>query len=84
MNATETEILDRLRRIFREVLEQDALRIGPETTQSQVAEWDSLAQVSLILSIESEFGLCFTAREASELLSVKAMMILIQAKSRML
>ena len=80
MNATETEILDRLQRIFREVLERNALEIGPETTQSQVPEWDSLAQVSLIMAIESEFGLRFSAREAGELLSVNRMMSLIRTK----
>jgi acyl carrier protein len=82
MTATESEMLERLQLIFRDVMDSDKLRITTGTTQFQVPQWDSMAQIALVMAIEQEFKVRFTAREASELLSVKAIMSLIEAKSK--
>jgi acyl carrier protein len=79
-NAT-NNLMDRLQRIFREVLDNDRLRITPQTKQTQVPEWDSLAQVALIMAIENEFQVSFTAREASTMVSVHGIIDLIESKT---
>jgi len=76
-----TAIFERLQRIFQEVLEKDSLRMTAETTPPQVPGWDSLAQIALIASIEKEFAVRFSAREAGGLVSVGAIAALIEAKT---
>ena len=50
---------DRLQEIFRIVMEDDALILTDDLTADQVPGWDSVAHVSLMFTIESEFGLHF-------------------------
>jgi acyl carrier protein len=76
-----SDLLERLQRIFREILDNDRLRITTATTQAQTLEWDSLAQVALVMAIENEFQVSFTAREASALVSIRAITDLIEAKT---
>lgn len=59
---------DRLESLFQEALGVTTLddSMSPET----VPEWDSLAHVGLMLSLEREFGVSISTREALELASV--------------
>jgi acyl carrier protein len=50
---------DRLQEIFRTVLEDDDLVLSDELTADQVPAWDSVAHVSLMFTVESEFGVQF-------------------------
>ena len=50
---------DRLQDIFRTVMEDDALVLTDDLTAGDVPSWDSIAHVSLMFTIESEFGLQF-------------------------
>jgi acyl carrier protein len=54
-----------LQRIFCDVFDDDALKIDMSTSQEEVEEWDSVAQIKLILSIEEEFGIRFQMEEVS-------------------
>ncbi len=64
------ETLKILQRIFCEVFDDDALNITTNTSQKEVEEWDSVAQVKLVLSIEEEFGIRFQMEEVSALKTV--------------
>ena len=62
----------RLEEIFRYVF-----KLGPDADvtlveQGDIPEWDSLAHVSLVLAIESEFGIHVDAAESLELTSYEA------------
>jgi acyl carrier protein len=81
MPVIEEKVLCQLQRVFQEVLEKDTLQITPETEQIDIPEWDSIAQVTMIWSIEKEFGIRFSAREASGLISVEAIVEAILAKT---
>lgn len=62
----------KLQEIVRAALE---LQPGTDVTRAQqasVASWDSLAHVSLMLGIESEFGLTIGVRDQLELTSYDA------------
>jgi acyl carrier protein len=52
-------VAERLQEIFRTVMADDDLVLTDELTAADVPAWDSVAQVSLMFSIESEFGLQF-------------------------
>lgn len=71
---------DRLQDIFRAVLElpdnADVARIDRETAGS----WDSLAHVTLVAAIESEFGISLALSESLALDSFQAAVEVIEAK----
>jgi acyl carrier protein len=50
---------EKLQDIFRTVMEDDDLVLTDDLTAAGVPAWDSVAHVSLMFSIESEFGLQF-------------------------
>jgi acyl carrier protein len=62
---TAPEILAQVTTIMRDVLDNEAIQVTPETTAKQVPEWDSLSHVQLVVAIEKHFKIRFTARELS-------------------
>lgn len=50
---------EKLQNIFRTVMEDDDLVLTDDLTAADVPAWDSLAHVSLMFCIESQFGLEF-------------------------
>jgi acyl carrier protein len=62
----------RLQRVFREVFDDDALIITPETSYETLKGWDSMAQVKLIMALEEEFGIKLSTDEVVEAASVEA------------
>lgn len=59
---TETEVLGRLQTIFNDVFLEEVV-VTPELTAHDVEEWDSLIQISLLLSIEKAFNIRFYVGE---------------------
>jgi len=72
--------LQQLVPIFQDVLDDDSLAIDATTTAQDVAGWDSLAHIRLVVSIEKAFSLRFSAAEISELQNVGDMAALIVKK----
>lgn len=70
----------RLAEVFVDVLDKDGIDLSRETTAADIAEWDSLAHVSLLVAIEKEFNIHFSLAEAESLRNVGDMMDLIQQK----
>ncbi|MDQ6705658.1 MAG: acyl carrier protein [Acidobacteriota bacterium] len=56
-------IHQRVRRVFQEIFDDDALEVNDETSAKTVPEWDSLAHVRLIIALEEEFDIKFTTQE---------------------
>jgi acyl carrier protein len=73
-------ILEQLRPIFRDVLDQADLTITPESNGHNVEGWDSLAHINLVTAIEQEFGIKFALGELQELKNVGEMIELIEKK----
>jgi acyl carrier protein len=73
-------IFGRLQPIFREILEKDDLIVVPELSAADVDNWDSLAQIQLIVAIEKEFKIRFVTSEMAALKNVGDMAELIQRK----
>lgn len=58
------EIYRRLQTVFDDVFLDD-VKVRPELTAADVAEWDSLAQVSLVVTVEAAFSIRFELDEVS-------------------
>lgn len=57
------QILEEVNAIFIDVLDNDSIRITPETSAADVEEWDSLTHIQLIVAIEKHYKIKFTASE---------------------
>lgn len=60
----------RLQDVFREVFRRPDLVITREMTAADVAGWDSLRHIELIVAVETTFGVRFKTVEVSRLQSV--------------
>jgi acyl carrier protein len=56
-------ILAELQTVFRRVFDDDHLEVTPATTAIDVNGWDSMAHINLIVTVEKQFGVRFTAAE---------------------
>lgn len=74
------DIAARMTGIFRDVLDHETLVLTRETTAADVEDWDSLAQISLLVAIEKEFGVHFTLAETKQLADVGEMLDLVASK----
>lgn len=62
----------RLREVLASVFPVDAAALRDDDSPKTIAEWDSVAHVNLVLSLEAEFGVQFSPDEIAELTSVGA------------
>ena len=68
--------LDGVRRCLQTVLkvsDDEAARLGPETTPATVPGWTSMAHVQIILELERTFDVVFDADAIAGMASVGAM-----------
>ncbi len=77
-----SEILQRLQPIFRDVLDDPSFELTRESSPANVPDWDSLAQISLITSIEKELRVRFSLGEVQALKNVGDMVDLLEGKLR--
>lgn len=77
---SEEQVYATLTEIFQDVFDDEDIELAPETSAEDIEEWDSLAQVSLIVAINQEFGIEFNVTEATSLKNVGEMAAAIQAK----
>lgn len=73
-------VMQDLEIIFRDVFDDEDIQINVDMTANDIDEWDSLAQIRLILEIEKRFSLHFDASEIEKLENVGQMAELISRK----
>jgi acyl carrier protein len=73
-------VMERLNQIFRDVLEDDSIKLTPGTTAADVEGWDSLSHVQLVLAAEREFKVRLRASEIGGLENVGAFVELLERK----
>jgi acyl carrier protein len=76
------QIYAQLAEIFKDVFDEDSIKITPDLSADDVSEWDSLAQIRLILTIEKEFKIKFTTSEIGSLGKVSEIVELITARTK--
>jgi acyl carrier protein len=73
-------ILAQLLPIFRRELDDDSIALRPETTAKDVPGWDSLTHIQLVVAIERQFKIKFTAAEIRSLANVGEMCELVRRR----
>jgi len=74
------EIKDRLTTVFRNIFSDQKLEIRADMTAADVADWDSLSHINLILAVEKSFGIKLTTREVRSMKNVGDFMAMIKQK----
>lgn len=75
-----TQILEEVDEIFKDELDNDDIVIKRDTTAGDIAEWDSLTHITLVVAIEKHFKVKFTAAEIQGFKNVGEMCDAIHAK----
>lgn len=75
-----SKYLKELNKIFVAYFNNKKILINEITTAKDIKNWDSLAQVALIISIERKFKLKFSVKEVDNLKNIGDMVKLIMVK----
>lgn len=73
-------IYEKLTAVFHDVFDDASIRIQDETTAADVADWDSLQHVNLIVAAEKAFGVKFSTKDVQSLANVGQFVDLIAKK----
>ena len=76
-----SKYLKELNKIFVAYFNNKKILINEITTAKDIKNWDSLAQVALIISIERKFKLRFSVKEVDNLKNIGDMVKLIMVKN---
>ena len=68
---TNEAIRERVRYIVAEITEVEVERITLQSAPANLEEWDSLAQVNIVISLEQEFGHQFSPDQIERMVSVE-------------
>jgi acyl carrier protein len=74
------EIYAKLTDIFRERFANDDIVLTPTTTAADIEGWDSFNHLSVIVAVETRFGVKMTTREIENLVDVGALVAAIASK----
>ena len=77
-------VYDRLTAVLQDVFEDDTVVAEPGLTADDVAGWDSLANLRLMLTVQKTFGVKFTAHEITSLNNLGELAALVEAKTVLL
>jgi len=75
-----SEILKQVNEIFVNTLDNEDIVITETTRAPDVAEWDSLTHIELVVAVEKHFKIRFTAKEIQTWDNVGEMLDCIQQK----
>jgi acyl carrier protein len=70
---TRDDVLAQLQRVFRDVFDDEAIVLRPNTTAADIPGWDSLNQIKIIISCERALGVRLKPREINALENVDEM-----------
>jgi acyl carrier protein len=59
------DVREQLQEIFRETFEDDSLVLRDDLSAADVPNWDSLAHINMIISVEAKFKIKFATAEIS-------------------
>ncbi len=75
-----SQILQELNEIFRDVLNNPTLILTPELTAADVKDWDSFNHINIVVATEARFGVKFRTAELEQLKNVGEFASLIEQK----
>jgi acyl carrier protein len=74
------DMMNELLLIFRDVFDDEEMTIFPEMTAADYKDWDSLAQIQLIVAVERKFNIKFSTDEVLQLKNVGRFAALAESK----
>jgi len=77
---TRAELLAKIRDILADATDDDSLQLSESTTAEDVADWDSINHVKLLIGLESDLGFLFDTDEGGGLKDVGELIDLVQKK----
>lgn len=72
------QVFNILTEIFREVFDDNSIELKDTTSAYDIEDWDSLAQITLIGTIEKKFNMKFNMKDVMKLQNVGEMVDLIE------
>lgn len=76
----QVEILSKLADVYRTIFHDPAIVLTPETVAKDIAGYDSVVHVTLIIEVENVFGVKFRMREIDKLKNVGDLAQLVGSK----
>ena len=73
-------VFERVRQVAADVFNVDIHEITEESTPELVENWDSLQQLTYLLSLESEFRIKFSTEEMGDILKIKTAVQIVRDK----
>ena len=74
------EIYEKLTELFRELFADDSIVLTPQTTANDIDGWDSFNHISVIVAVETRFGIKISTAEIERLANVGALVAAIENK----
>ena len=71
------EIFKKVNEIFVDVFDDDSIKINENTSAADIEDWDSLTHITLISTIEEEFGIKFQMKDVIGMKNVGEMVDII-------
>ena len=65
--------VDKLTEVFRDVFDDESIRVTEATTSNDIADWDSLEHINLIAAVEQEFHIKFNMGQVVSMKNVGEM-----------
>jgi len=75
-----SEILEKLNEIFRDIFDDDNIQISENTTAADIEDWNSLAQINIIIACQAEFDVKFDLKDVLSLNNIKDITDVIERK----
>jgi acyl carrier protein len=80
MSMQSQEIYAQLTDLFRELFSDDNITLRPEMTADDIEGWDSFNHLSIIVAVETRFGIKMKTSEIDKLANVGELVAAIQNK----
>lgn len=77
MSTDRGVVKSELQELFIDLFDDDEIEISDDTTASDIDEWDSLMHITLMVTVEREFGITLRAEEIGNLKCVGELIDLI-------
>lgn len=78
---TEDEIIGQLTELFRELFDDDAIILRPDTTADDIDGWDSFTHLNMVLAVEARFGIRIYPKEVEALTNVGDLARIVAARA---
>ena len=74
------DVTEKIKEIFCNLFFLEKEQVHDTLSQTDVAAWDSLQHLNLVLAIEQEFGIMITPEESTEMLTFSLTVLLVKEK----